>query len=355
MKNLSKKFDQSAMGEAIRGCPEQITTILDSYTGWKPSTPGLDFDRVLFIGMGGSAIGGDMVRIWTDRLATRPMLVLRNYTIPNWVDERTLTLASSYSGNTEETLAATEAAMKKGSRIVALTSGGQLAALAGENGWDRLDIPAGMQPRAAIGYSLAATCVALVGLEMLPGTVLDELTTGAGLMKADGERWSAHEREDNPLPAYAARLRKALPVIYGSAGTTEILAVRLRGQLAENGKLFATHHLLPELNHNEIVGLNERLQVQGDELVVWLVDRDDHQRVALRRRLTGELLGTASTGPGKDNREMALAGRGETLIERNLTLLHQVDWISYYVALLGEYDPSEIEILIRLKQEMSQN
>ncbi|MEE9465859.1 MAG: SIS domain-containing protein, partial [Candidatus Neomarinimicrobiota bacterium] len=145
------------------------------------------------------------------------------------------------------------------------------------------------------------------------------------------------------------------PVIYGSVGTTEILAVRLRGQLAENGKLFATHNLLPELNHNEIVGLKERLQAQGDELIVWLADREDHPRVGLRRRLTGELLETMGAGPGSATRELVLEGRGDTLIERNLTLLHQVDWISYYVALLGGYDPSEIDVLTKLKQKMSQS
>ncbi|MEE9465758.1 MAG: bifunctional phosphoglucose/phosphomannose isomerase, partial [Candidatus Neomarinimicrobiota bacterium] len=225
MKNLIKQHDRSAMGAAIRGCPEQIATILDRYAGWTPSAQVPDFDNVLFIGMGGSAIGGDMVRVWSDRLASRPMAVLRDYRIPNWVNERTLTVASSYSGNTEETLSATGAAMDKGSRVVAITSGGRLAALAGESGWSRLEIPAGMQPRAAIGYSVAATCVALVGLEVLPGTVLEELATGAELMRADGERWSDYEREDNPLPAQAGRLWSALPVIYGSVGTTEILAV----------------------------------------------------------------------------------------------------------------------------------
>ena len=140
-------------------------------------------------------------------------------------------------------------------------------------------------------------------------------------------------------------------MIYGSTGTTETLALRLRGQLAENGKIFASHQLLPELNHNEIVGLNERLKDQGDPLLVWLVDREDHARVGLRRRLTSELLGIGGRQPG----EIVLEGRGETLVQRNLTLLHQVDWISYYAALLGGKDPSEIEILIRLKQEMSQN
>ena len=351
MDHLIERYDHSDMRAAIRGCPGQITAILDRYSSWTPRSPDQDFEQVLFIGMGGSAIGGDLVRVWMDRLATRPLIVLRGYGIPNWVGERTLVLASSYSGNTEETLAATGQAAERGCRVVALTSGGRLATLAESSGWDRLEIPGGMQPRAAIGYSVAATCVALVSLKLLPGSVLDDLAAGAELMSADGSLWADHEHQDNPNPAIAKRLLGVLPVIYGSTGATETLALRLRGQLAENGKIFASHQLLPELNHNEIVGLNERLKDQGDPLLVWLVDREDHARVGLRRRLTSELLGIGGRQPG----EIVLEGRGETLVQRNLTLLHQVDWISYYAALLGGKDPSEIEILIRLKQEMSQN
>ncbi len=351
MDDLIQRYDHSDMRAAIRGCPGQITAILDRYSAWTPQAVDRAFEQVLFIGMGGSAIGGDLVRVWMDRLAVRPLVVLRGYSIPNWVGEHTLVLASSYSGNTEETLAATGQAAERGCRVVALTSGGQLAKLADSSGWDRLEVPAGMQPRAAIGYSLAATCVALVSLKLLPRSVLDELAAGAKLMSADGSLWADHAHQDNPTPAIAKQLLGTLPVVYGSTGTTETLALRLRGQLAENSKVFASHQLLPELNHNEIVGLNERLKDQADPLLVWLVDREDHARVGLRRRLTSELLGIGGRPAG----EIMLEGRGETLIQRNLTLLHQVDWISYYLALKGGHDPSEIEILIRLKQEMSQN
>jgi glucose/mannose-6-phosphate isomerase len=339
------------MRAAIRGCPGQITDILDRYSSWTPQAGTRDFEQVLFIGMGGSAIGGDLVRVWMDQLAARPLVVLRGYSIPGWVGEHTLVLASSYSGNTEETLAATGQAADRGCRVVALTSGGRLATLAGSSGWDRLEVPGGMQPRAAIGYSVAATCAALVNLGLLPRSVLDDLAAGAELMSADGSLWADHEHQDNPNPAIAKQLLGVLPVIYGSTGTTETLALRLRGQLAENGKIFASHQLLPELNHNEIVGLNERLKDQSDPLLVWLVDREDHARVGLRRRLTSQLLGIG----GRQAGEIMLEGRGETLIQRNLTLLHQVDWISYYAAILGGKDPSEIEILTRLKREMSQN
>ena len=135
MDDLIQRYDRSDMRAAIRGCPGQITDILDRYSSWTPQAGTRDFEQVLFIGMGGSAIGGDLVRVWMDQLAARPLVVLRGYSIPNWVGEHTLVLASSYSGNTEETLAATGQAADRGCRVVALTSGGRLATLAGSSGW----------------------------------------------------------------------------------------------------------------------------------------------------------------------------------------------------------------------------
>jgi len=348
MRTRIKRLDPSGMGEAIKGCPQQITHILDTYTGWAPrkfvDTP----QQILYLGMGGSAIGGDLVRVWTERLSTVPMVVVRGYTVPRWVGAGTLVLASSYSGDTEETLAATRQAAEQGGRVVAVASGGQLSRLCQAEGWDFVQIPGGLQPRAAIGYSLAAVALILVGFQVLPPSVLDELSTGARLMAAEGEHWGDPDRSENePLDA-AGLIGKRLPVIYGAMGTTEALALRLRCQLAENSKLFASHHILPEQNHNEIVGLAERIKDPGDALVIWLTDADDHLRQDLSARLMGTKVQPQSLPPV----ECTLAGSGESLIQRNLTLLHKIDWLSYYAALLHDCDPSAIEILTRLKKEM---
>ncbi|MCK4578762.1 MAG: bifunctional phosphoglucose/phosphomannose isomerase [Candidatus Marinimicrobia bacterium] len=349
MQDRIKLLDNGDMQGAIESYPRQIKDILATYTDWTPHSDKRRFNQVLYLGMGGSAIGGDLVRVWAERLSETPLIVVRDYRIPAWVNEHTLVVASSYSGNTEETLSAAVAAAELGSTMLAVASGGKLAELAANNGWDLITIPSGMQPRAAIGYSAAAICVGLAGFKVLPDSVLQDLETGAGLMEQDTSLYGNPEGEDNPALKAARLAVDYLPVIYGSPGTTETLAVRLRGQLAENSKIFASHHNIPEQNHNEIVGLNERLKKYDDAVVIWLTDSDDHERVALRRVISSELLNLCKSKAG----EVSLAGHGATLLQRNLTLLYLIDWISFYAAILGDYDPSQIDILTRLKQKMS--
>jgi len=352
MKKQIESLDISDMWSAIKGCPGQITHILDTYAGWAPRQAVEAPRQVLYLGMGGSAIGGDLVRVWTERLSRVPMAVVRGYTVPCWTGAGTLVLASSYSGDTEETLAATRQAAEQGGRVVAVASGGQLSQLCETEGWDFVRIPGGLQPRAAIGYSLAAVALVLVAFQVLPPSVLDELSAGARLMAAEGEYWGDPDRSENEPLAAAGLIGKRLPVVYGAMGTTEALALRLRCQLAENSKLFASHHVLPEQNHNEIVGLAERIKDTGDALVIWLTDADDHPRVKLRQELAARLMGTKGQPQSSPPMECTLAGSGESLIQRNFSLLHKIDWLSYYAALLRDRDPSAIEILTRLKNEM---
>jgi glucose/mannose-6-phosphate isomerase len=343
-----KRYDKADMRSAIVGCPQQFNHILATYADWEPTGAAGTIRKVLFLGMGGSAIGGEMVRIWIERNSRIPMTVVRSYEIPKWVDDETLVIASSYSGNTEETLSAVRGAAATGAHISVITSGGELAKLANESGWEQVDIPSGLQPRAAIGYSVASVAVVLVAFGILPSSVLDELSAGAKRMETEGRLWGDPQQDDNHVYDLAGTLITQLPMIYGVAGTTEALAIRLRGQLAENSKILSSHHILPEQNHNEIVGLAERIKHTGDPLVIWLADKEDHARVELRRKLAGELTGTYPA------REHVMSGNGDSLIQRNMSLLHQLDWLSFYAAILGGNDPSQIEILMQLKEKMQQ-
>ena len=351
MRPAWEKLDPGGMGQTIRTCHEQILAALAEPV-WQPAAV-RPFDKILYLGMGGSAIGGDMVRIWSERTAAVPMVVRREYNVPGWVDEKTLVLVASYSGNTEETLSAAGLAAASGAQLVALTSGGELDRQAAAQGWQLLQIPGGFQPRAAIGYSLAAICRVLVAYAVLPQTFLGELGRAAKLMGSESVRW-AIDGSSNLALTTAELIADRQVIIYGTSGTTEALAVRMRGQLAENGKLFAGHHLLPEMNHNEIVGLSDRLASDNSLVVVWLADTDDHPRVALRRQLTAELTGLRKAGATRPGpREAVLSGVGETLLERNLTLLNLVDSTSYYTALLRGQDPSAVEVLVALKERLA--
>lgn len=343
-----KRYDKADMRTAIKDCPQQFKHILSAYADWKPARATGTISNVLFLGMGGSAIGGDMVRIWVERHAKVPMAVVRGYEIPGWVNGETLVIASSYSGNTEETLSAVGMAAEKGATIAVITSGGKLAKLAEESAWEHIEVPGGLQPRAAIGYSVASVAVVLAAVGVLPSSILDELSAGTERMEAEGQVWSDPLQGGNHVFELAEALGEQLPVIYGAAGTTEALAIRLRGQLAENSKIFASHHMLPEQNHNEIVGLAERIKHFGDPLVIWLLDDEDHPRIGLRKELAGQLTGTYPA------REHVMTGSGPSLVQRNLSLLHQLDWLSFYAAILGGNDPSQIDILMQLKEKMQQ-
>lgn len=343
---LKERLDKAGMGAAISGCPDQITHILASGANWTHPYPDFDAAQVLYLGMGGSAIGGDVVRIWAERLGSIPMVVNRDYHIPNWVGQQTLVIASSYSGNTEETLESVAQAADRGAKIVAITSGGKLQSLASERNWGHFPIPDGLQPRAAIGYSITAVSMCMRAFGLLPESILHDLKAGAKQMQIAGLAWHPDYSDDNAAVGYARALVGRLPIIYGCVGTTEVLALRFRGQLAENGKLFASHHNLPEQNHNEIEGLANRISTVGDVSVVWLTDEADHKRLELRRTISGQLMGTADG-------EIVLAGLGGNLVQRNLHLLHLLDWISYYVALLRDQDPSNIGNLLALKNRMS--
>lgn len=347
-----EKLDPSGMGEAIRNCHGQILESL-AEGEWVPANP-RSFNKVLYLGMGGSAIGGEMVRVWSEKMTSIPMTVVRDYRAPRWVDDQTLVIASSYSGETEETLSATADAASKGAQIAVLASGGRLSEMANSNGWSLLTIPGGFQPRAAIGYGLTAICRVLVAYQMFPGSILEDLSQGAELMGREALRWADAESDGNLALQTAELLADGLPIIYGVAGTTEALAVRFRGQLAENSNIFASHHLLPELNHNEIVGLNDRLASDGHAIVIWLTDKEDHERVTLRQELTAELTGLRSdSGAASSPRDVTLSGKGPTLVQRNLTLLNLLDWVSYYAALIRGVDPTAIEVLLRLKKRLS--
>lgn len=343
-----KRYDKANMRSAIEDCPQQFNHILATYADWKPTGAVGTIRKVCFLGMGGSAIGGDMVRVWVEHNSRIPMIVVRNYKVPKWVDDETLVIASSYSGNTEETLSAVREAAAAGAHVSVIASGGELAKLAIESVWEYVAIPGGLQPRAAIGYSIASVAVVLAAFDILPSSTLDELSAGAKRMETEGRLWGDPQQDDNHVYDLAGILIKHLPVIYGVAGTTEALAIRLRGQLAENSKILSSHHILPEQNHNEIVGLEERIKHAGDPLVIWLTDKEDHPRIELRRELAGRLTGIYPA------REYIMSGNGDSLIQRNLSLLHQLDWLSFYSAIRGGNDPSQIEILMQLKEKMQQ-
>ncbi len=296
-------------------------------------------------GMGGSAIGGELALAVLGDRASRPIVTARDYGVPPWTTPDTMVLCSSYSGETEETLAAYDAAGALGARRIACTTGGRLAENARADGVPVVPLPGGYQPRAAIGYSLvvALEVAALAGVGERLHTEIDVASAHAELLVA---QWGPEAPEDSLAKRLARSLLHTTPQIAG-AGLTARVAYRWKTQINENAKMPCFAAELPELDHNEIVGWEGAAEL-GRFSAVLLDDTDLHPRVRARIELTHELI----------EPQAAFAQRietaGETRIERLVSLVLLGDLVSIYLAALRGIDPAAITSLERLKGALTE-
>jgi glucose/mannose-6-phosphate isomerase len=295
-------------------------------------------------GMGGSAIGGDLAAAALGDRATRPITTVRGYALESWAGPDSLVLCASYSGNTEETLACFEAAGAAGAGRVALTTGGQLADAAREESVPVIGIPAGMQPRAAVLYMIVATleCAALCGAA--PG-LHSEIDTATALLETLVEEWGPDSADDSQAKAVARTLQGTLPVVHGS-GSTVAPARRWKTQLNENADAAAFWSELPEANHNEICGW-ERGRASAPLSAVFLEDPDQHPRIVRRIELTCEEVERAGGSV------VRAQSRGDTRLERVLSLVLLGDLTSVYLAVLDGVDPTPVEPIERFKAALA--
>jgi glucose/mannose-6-phosphate isomerase len=304
-------------------------------------------NKIVVLGMGGSAIGGDLLRALVEPECAVPIAINRDYTVPAFVNAEALVVASSYSGNTEETLAAFEVAREKGAALVVITTDGKLAQQARELGVPLLTFSYKSQPRAALGYSL----VSLVGIVQKLGFIGDKTTDleeAVGVMEALQEEIGETVPSDRNLAKQLAkRLYGHLPVVYGAGHLAEV-AHRWKTQFNENAKAWSFFEQLPELNHNAVVGYQFSEELAEGIVVVMLVSSLDHPRNKARFRVTQEIL--AKRGIAYETIE----ARGESPLAQMLSAIHFGDYVSYYLALLYEVNPTPVEVIDYLKERLAQ-
>lgn len=292
-------------------------------------------------GMGGSAIGGDLARAAIGARAGRPLRVVRGYDLVPWMVGDALVLCSSYSGNTEETLACFHAAGELGAPRVVVTTGGELAGLAREAGVPVIGVPSGMQPRAAVVYMTVAAlhCAAAAG-------VCEPMTReaeGAGALLGElAAEWGPDAAEDSTAKALAAALDGTVPVVYG-AGLTAPVAQRWKTQINENALQPAFSATLPEANHNDICAW-ERADEFARFSAVLLDDDSLHPQLRRRIELTAGVAGPHGHVVGS---------RGESGLERVFASVFLGDLVSVYMAALGGVDPTPVEVLERFKGQLT--
>ncbi|HUN79836.1 MAG TPA: bifunctional phosphoglucose/phosphomannose isomerase [Solirubrobacteraceae bacterium] len=337
------QVDRSGQLEDILTLPEHLRDALwrvESAIMNEWDTPG----GLVVAGMGGSGIGGALARAALGDHASRPIFVTRAYGLPPWTTPETTVLCASYSGNTEETLACYEAAAALGAQRVVVTTGGKLAELARADRVPVIPLPGGFQPRAAVAYMT----IAALEVAALCGAG-PRLTSEIDVAAAHAEQLVAEWGPDSPEGSLAKEIARGLlgsvPVIAG-AGLTAPIAYRWKSQINENAKLPSFAHELPELDHNEIVGWQGARDV-GRFSAVFLDDSDDHPRVKARMELTEKLIAADAAA------SFHLETRGETTIERIMSLVLLGDLVSLYLAVLRGVDPGPVQVLERLKAELA--
>jgi glucose/mannose-6-phosphate isomerase len=321
------------MLDAVRAMPDHLRDALWRIESARPGT--MEAPAAFVCGMGGSAIGGDLaVAALSDRL-TKPMLVERGYELPSWAPAGSAVLCCSYSGNTEETLACYAAAEALGAQRLVATMGGELAEAARADGIPVIGLPAGLQPRAAVGYMF---CVAaeLAALALAGPRLHTEIDAAASHLS---------EAFDAAVPLaseLAGQIGEAIPVVHGSDLTAPV-AYRWKTQINENAKVPAYSAVLPEADHNEIEGWSG---ADGRFAAIFLGDRDQHPRERKRFELTAKAIGPYAATV------INLETEGETRTERILHSVMLGDLLAIELANARGVDPMAVDVLEGFKKEM---
>jgi len=297
---------------------------------------------LIVAGMGGSSVGGRLAAGALGPRLRRPLALAMGYDIPAWIGEETLVLCSSYSGSTEETLATYDAAKAAGAPRIVATTGGPLAERAREDGVPVVPLPGGFQPRAAVGYSLVTALEAAALCGAAP-SLRDEVEAAARLAGALARDWGPDGDEDNEAKRLARALHGTIPVITG-AGLTASVAYRWKCQVNENAEIPAFASKLPEHDHNEVVGWGGADRRLG---AIFLEDPEGDERAARRIEVTAEL---AAEGAAVVERVTA---RGDTRLERLVSLVLLGDLVSLYLAVLRGVDPVHVRAIDTLKERLA--
>jgi glucose/mannose-6-phosphate isomerase len=326
------------MEQMIGAFPAQLEEGLGIAQGIQLRKHHTAFRNVYISGLGGSGIGGNFVQDFTRQTGKLPLTVGKGYQVPAWVGKHTLAICSSYSGNTEETLEAYAGLQATGAKVVCVSSGGKLLERARADGSDVVALPGGWSsPRACLGYSVTAQLGVLRAARLIPQVHIKHIRSSIRLLK----------KEAGPIREKAARLAAFLydrtPVVY-APDHMESVAIRWRQQINENAKMLCWHHVIPEMNHNELVGWRDQ---RPDVAVLWLRNRNDYPRTAVRTDINKEMV-EHFTGTSVE-----VWSKGLSLPEQAFYLVHFGDWLSLELALRRGVDPVEIKAIDYLKQALS--
>ena len=326
------------MDQLISRFPDQLIEAIDIGSRASISRHEHPIHKVYVAGLGGSGIGADFVKEFIRDECAIPYTVGKGYGIPKYVDKNNLAICSSYSGNTEETLSAFRLMQETGAKIIVVSSGGKLIEEAKRLGLDHIVVPGDWpSPRACLGYSIIQQLFIMFKLGFITEGFIAQVKAAADLIRFDMD--SIKEA----AAKVADRTYNKVPIIY-TTDRMEAVAVRLRQQINENAKMLCWHHVVPEMNHNELVGWTEK---HADKAVIYLRNKDDHKRNQVRIEINQDIIGSYC------DTIIDIFSKGNNLIEKALYLVHLGDWISWYLSEHKGVDAIEIKVINHLKSELA--
>jgi glucose/mannose-6-phosphate isomerase len=344
-----EKFDKSNMRRLLYEFPHQEEKIVQLMKDVRFPSAYKKVKNIIVSGLGGSSVGGDLLKNFLRDRLNLPLIVNRNYTLPNWVGKESLLICVSYSGNTEETLSSYRIGKKCGSKLIVISSGGELTELAKKDGFPCILVPeGGIPPRTALGYLFFPQLFILkiLGFVNIEDDELSEATQTLENLREEIDILSPKNK--NIAKKIAGEIYQTIPLIYTTYDYLEGVGIRWKTQINENSKSPVYYGFFPELDHNEIMGWEGAGELVGKFSLILLRDKGESERMTKRIDFTSSLI------KGKADKILEVYSRGEKLLSRILSLVYIGDYVSFYLGILNGVAPSEIKSILNLKKRMSE-
>ncbi len=345
---LIEKIDFFNMRKLLHEFPHQMETVIQLMTDFELPSAYKKVKNIIVCGLGGSSVGGDLLKNFLRDKIHLPIIVNRSYTLPHWVDENSLLMCVSYSGNTEETLSVYAEGRKRRSKIVVITSGGKLSELVKEDGWPIFRVPeVGIPPRTALGYLFLPQLLIIRKLQLadFQDGELSELVNT--LKQLTEEIDVSVPKEKNISKKLAEEIYQSVPLVYTTSDFLEGVGIRWKTQLNENSKNPVYAQFFSELDHNEIMGWEGAKNLTKQFSVILLRDKNESERMRRRMNITSSLI------KEKPKKILEVYSKGEGLLARMLSLIYIGDYVSFYLGILNNVDPTEINYISDLKKKLS--
>lgn len=339
---LNQRDPHNALGVAA----EQYSQTTYDAKVWNADHDGREITRIVVAGMGGSALAALLAKSWLKDVLTIPFEVVRTYDLPAYIDHNTLVVASSYSGNTEETLSALDQAEKKGTQVGIIASGGKLIDTATVDSIAHVQLPEGLQPRMGVIYNLKALVALLVNFDVIQRSYLDEISNLSGWLQHETSAWGADVSTDKNYAKQLALLAVGKSAIFYGGAITAPVAYKWKISWNENAKNVAFYNELPEFNHNEFIGWTSH-PVEKPFATFDLISSLEHPQILKRFEVSDRLL----SGQRPKSTRIELAG--DSALAQLLWGSILADFVSIYLAVLNGVDPTPVVLIEKLKKELA--